>query len=410
MSAPFERRPLAACGFGPGGTALALDCACNVHTAVDRRAPEAGALAAWLVQSATAFALPDAALPGEGEFAGRSRRRGVALADWRKIGAALDTAAAWPGRADAPADCWIAAVGDALELDPLATRLLALAVHYELDQRVERLFDALSECRGGPTIFHRDPSLIALLLGAPVAEVAARLATDTKLLGSGLLTLDQQGRLSLLDRLVSLIRQDTLPAPNLYDQLLGASDTEPLAWDAFAHLGREAEVAAAVLRAALAGKALGINILLYGPRCTALMLAALKKSISGSSVSGSFAMGIPGMSVRWSASATCHGRSLAGWLSVQPSRDPVLGLWRHCMISSVYFSRRSRRPSFVRMGLMTSRGLVVRSIPCHQHLRPPGLKGSYGSRLAPGAGATAFCFGTGLAFRLGLEAGLGSGL
>ena len=29
--------------------------------------------------------------------------------------------------------------------------ILALALHYRLDQRVERLFDALSECRGGPT-------------------------------------------------------------------------------------------------------------------------------------------------------------------------------------------------------------------------------------------------------------------
>ena len=40
---------------------------------------------------------------------------------------------------------------------------------------------------------------------------------------------------------------------------------EPLPWDAFAHLGQQAEVAASVLRAALVGHEIGVNILLYGP-------------------------------------------------------------------------------------------------------------------------------------------------
>jgi len=263
MSAPFERRRLAACNVG---TLLALDCARNVYAVVDRRTPEAGALAAWLVQSAMAFALPDAALPGDGEGLGRSRRRGVALTDWRKIEAALEAAAARSSVGDAPADRWIAAIGNALDLDALAARLLALALHYELDQRVERLFDGISECRGGPTTLHRDAGLIALLLREPIAEIASRLTTDGKLLASSLLTLDRHGKLSVLDRLVSLIRQDTLPAPDLYDQLLGMTAVEPLPWEAFAHLGREADVAAAVLRAALAGKESGVGILLYGAR------------------------------------------------------------------------------------------------------------------------------------------------
>jgi len=168
--------------------------------------------------------------------------------------------------ADAPADRWIAAIGNALDLDALTTRLLALALHYELDQQVERLFDGISECRGGPTTLHRDAGLIALLLREPIAEIASRLTTDGKLLASSLLTLDRHGKLSVLDRLVSLIRQDTLPAPDLYDQLLGMTAVEPLPWEAFAHLGREADVAAAVLRAALAGKESGVGILLYGAR------------------------------------------------------------------------------------------------------------------------------------------------
>ena len=91
------------------------------------------------------------------------------------------------------------------------------------------------------------------------------MTSGAKLLASGLLQLDRQGCLSVQERLVSLIRQDVPPAADFYDQLLGSSQSEPLPWEAFAHLGREAEIAASVLRAALAGRESGVSILLYGP-------------------------------------------------------------------------------------------------------------------------------------------------
>ncbi len=265
MSAPFRRHGPTR-DVGTGGTLLALDCAQNVHAAVDRRMPEARALTGWLTENAAAFGLSDAALPEEGNGVGRSRRRGITVADWRKVKLALDSAtAALPSPADAPINRWIVAISDALELNPVSTRILALALHYKLDRRVERLFDAISECRGGFHRLSRDPGLFAILLQASTAEVAAGLTTGAKLLASGLLQVDRQGCLSVQERLVALIRQDVPPAADFYDQLLGSSQSEPLPWEAFAHLGREAEVAASVLRAALVGRESGVSILLYGP-------------------------------------------------------------------------------------------------------------------------------------------------
>lgn len=113
----------------------------------------------------------------------------------------------------------------------------ALAMHYRLDQRAEGLCDAISECRGRPTHFVRDAALIALLLAAPPAAVASRLAGEAKLLTSGVPHLGSHGDLSTLERLISLIRRDVAPAADIYDQLLGASTTAPLGWEAFAHLG-----------------------------------------------------------------------------------------------------------------------------------------------------------------------------
>ena len=248
------------------GTLLALDCARTVHAAVDRRMPEAAALTAWLGQHAAALGLSDADIPEDTEKSGGSSRRGVPVRDWRKVEAALAReGTGTPDAFDAVAPQWLAAIAARLELDSVATSILALALHYRLDRRVERLFDALSECRGGGSRFNREAGLIALLLGASTAEVATQLTTDGKLLSSGLLCLGDQGTLIVLDPLLSLLRRDIPPAADFYDQLLGAITVDPLPWNAFAHLGTEAEIAASVLRAALESQQTGVGILLYGP-------------------------------------------------------------------------------------------------------------------------------------------------
>ena len=266
MNAPIRRRTVLRDALPGNAPLLALQCTGNVYRAVDRRMPEAGALAVWLAGSAAAFGLPESAVPDDDGLGRRSRHDGVTVTDWNKIGTALRQAAAGlPATGQSTLEGWVAAVGRHLALDELETRILALALHYRLDQCIERLWDATSDCRGRPTHFMRDADLIALLLAASRAEVASRLAGDAKLLTSGALYLGSQADLSALERLVSLIRRDVPPAADIYDQLLGAATAAPLAWDAFAHLGREAEVAAEVLRTALAGGEAGVNILLYGP-------------------------------------------------------------------------------------------------------------------------------------------------
>jgi hypothetical protein len=148
-----------------------LACARGVYEAVDRRMPEAAALANWLRQSAAAFGLPDTAVP-DNDALYQLRSCGVPAQAWRKIGSALTSAeAALPDNANTPADCWIKAIAKTLALDSLEARMLTLGLHYKLDQRVDRLFDATSECRGGVSRFHRDTGLIALMLQATPAEI-----------------------------------------------------------------------------------------------------------------------------------------------------------------------------------------------------------------------------------------------
>jgi len=152
MSARNQRRRASRRGVPYGFTSsLGLESASNVYRAVDRRMPEAGALAKWLLENAAALGLPESAVPDDDSL-DRSRRRGVSVTDWEKVGTALERAASGlPAESQGTIDCW----GDALErrlaLDALERRILALALHYRLDQRVEGLCDAISECRGRPT-------------------------------------------------------------------------------------------------------------------------------------------------------------------------------------------------------------------------------------------------------------------
>ena len=265
MSAPFERRSPAARRVGTNGfLRLALRCARNVYAASDRRMPEGRALAIWLGQTASALGLAEAAVPDD-EALHRAKRRGVASGlaqDRRGAGGSRATSA---GSADAPIDRWLAKIAETLSLDPLETEILALALHYRLDQRVERLFDRLSDCRGGPIRFQRDAALIALLLQASTAAVAFAAGTGCKAAGERAAACGAGWGIAGVGAAHVADAAGHTAGADLYDQLLGKMTAEPLPWDAFAHLGREAEVAASVLRAALAGQEIGVNILLYGP-------------------------------------------------------------------------------------------------------------------------------------------------
>ena len=224
MSAPLERRCAVARSPDWNGASFALYCARNVYAAVDRRAPEAGGLAKWLEENAAGFGLSDEAIPDGSDSLSFARRRGVSEQVWGELDAALAEAEARVSNAaSAPAGRWVEAIASTLELDLLESRTLGIALYYKVDNRVERLFDAMSECRGDTGRLHRDAALIALLLEAPSAEIETRLTVGAKLLASGLLQLERDAGLNVLGRLRSPIRQGVLPAADFYERRIAAS-------------------------------------------------------------------------------------------------------------------------------------------------------------------------------------------
>ena len=260
-----RRTQSARCGVARDWARFALPLAVHAYAAIDRRMPEASALVAWLNENAASLTLAEADLP-EPDGYGSRERRVLSVSDWRSVGEALAAASARRiGRARSTADLWGTAIARRLELDPIETAILALALQYSVNPLIETLFDRLSDARGGPTRLQRDPALIGLLLGEGQADIESRLSARAALPASGLLRVTQDGTLYVINRLLSLIRAGTPPARDFFDQLLGTTTGEPLPWEAFAHLGREAEIAARLLQAALTGRERGVHILLYGP-------------------------------------------------------------------------------------------------------------------------------------------------
>lgn len=250
---------------GRGSARVALRYAAHAYAVLDRHMDEADALTTWVARSARALGLTEEQAPAD-EPLERPARFGVTAEAWQEVGRSLAVAGRHAaGDPVTDADRWVEATADALALDTLEADILALAAYYGLDQRTERLFDLLSGSRQGRPRLHLDAHLFALLLGAPVHDVQARMAPTARLQASGLLAVDDESNLRVLPRLTALIARYVPLGPDLASQLLGSTAPEHLAWDSFAHLGREAEMAAAVLRAALTGREAGINVLLYGP-------------------------------------------------------------------------------------------------------------------------------------------------
>ena len=249
-----------------GKSRVALRYAGLAYAGLDRHMDEADALTRWLAKYARALGLSDTQAPEDERLADAKHGVAVTAEAWREVGRSLEAGRRLAAQDPATdSERWAAAVAEALRLDPLEADILALAMHYALDRSTEKLFDALSSAGQGRCNFYVAPYLIALLLGESPPEVQARLATSARLQSSGLLTADEDNDLHLLPRLGALVGRGVPLGLDLAGQLLGSAASEPLDWRSFAHLGREADIAAALLRAALAQREPGINILLYGP-------------------------------------------------------------------------------------------------------------------------------------------------
>jgi AAA+ superfamily predicted ATPase len=255
---------------GAAGAAGLLTYALNILHAVEPASDEAEVLVGWLARNRQRFDLAADLFTEADSDRGERRRRGrpIGKARWEAFGRALRirlTITLKQGSNDS-LEPGFAAVTDALGLDVLDAALFRVIFRYRLDNRFERLFDALASARGRAAMLRRYPDLFALLIGGTAADINARFRADAPLLASGAIRVDDDGDIHLAERLGGLIHACAPGGVDLRTELLGAPVSARLPWTAFRHLGAEIEIARKILqRTATVNGERGIHILLYGP-------------------------------------------------------------------------------------------------------------------------------------------------
>ncbi|WP_281649976.1 AAA family ATPase [Novacetimonas hansenii] len=260
---PAHRRvPTARPSRVKGDMRRLLDMLCALHGSIHRGARDAGSLVRCAVQAQPDLGLPDKALPA------MIRRDGDApptATEWKRLGHALEEARDAQAGHGGYLDAWLSELRRATGLDDAATDILGLAMCYRLNGHFEQLWDDLCENRSRGPFLCEDISLLHMLLNRAEMEIAAALAPEGQLRMSGLMSVDEDGDITLLPRLMALMNRRARVVGDIRSLLLGQPRGATLPWEAFAHLGEQGEIAAKVLAAAVRDHAPGINILLYGP-------------------------------------------------------------------------------------------------------------------------------------------------
>jgi len=234
----------------------------NVYAAVNRRMAEACALLSWLASNAQELGIENFEIPDDGPLEPRHQ---VTAAAWEKAAHYLSTATG-ESTDDVPNSVghWVDYVGRGVGLDRLEGEILRLCINYTVDGRVMELFDGMRGARNRSPSLTADSRVISVMLGAAREQTQQRLQPEARLQASGLLLVKCDSEILVLGRLMRLVHRGLPDGRDLEEQLLGGTPPPSLPWEAFGHLGPEAELAANVLSRAVAEREPGISILLYG--------------------------------------------------------------------------------------------------------------------------------------------------
>ena len=153
---------------------------------------------------------------------------------------------------------------DDVERDVL--QFLALAHHSTDLRNLAARFDDISLPTAARTV--------GLAIDLPAVRVLAALGTSSRLLASGLISVDKSDGCSLANKfelkngLLDLVLEPELSRDQIVARFLPEAPPATLRWDDFSHLEQPARRARDLLRAALRSRTPGVNILFCGPTGT----------------------------------------------------------------------------------------------------------------------------------------------
>ena len=241
----------------------------NLAARFRHRTTEGRELAKWVPHSADRLALSGYAdnpqlledLTGQEE---------VSADEWERLCETLTTEfrASKCVRADRTAQR-IRRLGRYMRLSRTDIVLLELLLWYETQPVVESMVDDIL-CRHGFARVHcqffsiGNPGL-AHMLGISMGTLRRRLAVDSPLVRSGLLSVDDDGDFKLLQRLLRLAHAPARSGADVQQLLFDEAPAAELEWQDFDHVAAGRDHVERLIGGALKTGERGVNVLIYGP-------------------------------------------------------------------------------------------------------------------------------------------------
>lgn len=229
---------------------------------------EAKELAEWVAENRDVLAINDVT-----EELGDRRlyhEKGLPEQDWRLLTKALEDkrSASRHVRGDRTA-LRLRRLGKEMHLTRTDVAVLEILLRYRTQPIIESMVDNdnVFVGRGGrrwnSKFFNVKNSALSCLLGVSAGTVLARFAADAPLVKSGLVSIEDDGDVRLIDR---LRRLDSVPGDvDVQSLLLDVASPSELDWSDFDHVAAARDHVESILKGALQTGALGVNVLVYGP-------------------------------------------------------------------------------------------------------------------------------------------------
>ena len=159
-------------------------------------------------------------------------------------------------------------LGREMDLAPGDVAMLEIMLRSHMQPIIESLIDSVFECgrlHHRRRFFNSTSYLLPYVLGVPVSSFRARFAPNAPLVKSGLVSVDDDGDIRSVNRLLRLVSVPDDSDLDVCRLLLDTATPGELEWADFDHVEEERNHIEKLVKGALSTGTPGVNILVCGP-------------------------------------------------------------------------------------------------------------------------------------------------
>ena len=232
--------------------------------------PEARNLVDWVFENYDLLALEDESKELGEHLTSIYNEKEMSSREWQRLRKTLENeySAACKGAQEDSTARRLQQLGREMDLAPEDIAVLEIMLRSHMQPIIESLIDSVFECgrlHHRRRFFNVTSYLLPYILGVPASSFHARFAADAPLVKSGLVSVDDDGDIRSVNRLLRLVSVPDDSDLDVCRLLLDTATPSELEWADFDHVEEERDHIEKLIKGALSTGTPGVNILVYGP-------------------------------------------------------------------------------------------------------------------------------------------------